>query len=148
MDLNKLSLGDKIVAGAGILLLLFMLLFDWHSVGSFGIGPLEGDGDAVAWPAFLALLLTIALVAAVLVRKLTTTDLPELPVPWNQAIFFGSIGVPVLLLLKLLLKFDYIAGTAYLMIIAAGAMAYGGFLISQDKDGGGGGGSSAPPTPF
>ena len=101
MDFSKLTLGDKILGGCGVLLVLFMLFLDWHSAFGFGIGPLSGDGEAVAWPAFLALLLTIALVAVVAIRRFTTTKLPDLPVPWNQAIFYASIAVPVLLLLKL-----------------------------------------------
>jgi hypothetical protein len=156
VDLNKLSLGDKIVAGAGIVLFLFLLILPWHSItidfGEFGgehtetVGALSGDGDAVAWPAFLVILLLIAVVAVVLLRKLTTTDLPELPIPWRQAIFYASIAIPVLLLLKLILKNDYIAFWAYLDILIGIGIAYGGFLISQEADEPAAG--SAPPTPF
>ena len=146
MDFSKLTLGEKIVAGAGLLLLIFMLVLDWHSVRGFGVKAMEGEGEAVAWPAFLAFLLTIAVVAAVLIRKLTTTKLPDLPIAWKQAIFYASIAVPVLLILKLLLKNEIIAGTAYLMILTGAAMAYGGFLISRDPETASPG--SGPATPF
>ena len=57
MDLNNRSLGAKLVAGLGILEVLLLLIVPWHSVDVFGetftIKPLEGDGDAVAWPAVL-----------------------------------------------------------------------------------------------
>ena len=156
MDLNKLSLGDKIVAGGGILLFLLLLIVPWHSVtidlGEFGgehtetIGALSGDGEAVAWPAFLVFLLLIALVAVVLIRKLTTTALPDLPIPWRQAIFYAAIAVPVLLILKLILKNDYIAFWAYVDILVGIAIAYGGFLISQEADEPAAG--TVPPQPF
>jgi hypothetical protein len=156
VDLNKLSLGDKIVAGGGTLLFLLLLIFPWHSVtidfGEFGgehtetIKATSGDGDAVAWPAFLAILLLIAVVAVVLIRKLTTTDLPELPIAWKQAIFYATIAIPVLLLLKLILKNDYISFWAYIDILVGIGIAYGGFLIFQEADETAAG--SAPPTPF
>jgi hypothetical protein len=157
VDLNKLSLGDKIVAGAGIVLFLFLLILPWHSVtvdfGEFGgehtetVGALSSQGGfGVPWPAFLVILLLIALVAVVLIRKLTTTDLPELPIPWRQAIFYASIAVPVLLLLKLILETDYLAFWAYLDILIGIGIAYGGFLISQEADEPAAG--TAPPTPF
>ena len=152
MDLNKLSLGDKIVAGGGILLFLLLLIVPWHSIDGgeffddFTVKATSGDGEAVAWPAFLVILLLIALVAVVLIRKLTTTDLPELPIPWRQAIFYASIAVPVLLLLKLLLKNEYIAFWAYLDILIGIGIAYGGFLISQESDETAAG--TVPPQPF
>ena len=138
MDLNKLSLGDKIVAGGGILLFLLLLIVPWHEIDQFGFSATakatEGEGDAVAWPAFLVILLLIALVAVVLIRKLTTTELPALPIPWNQAIFYATIAVPVLLILKLLLWNEFIAFWAYLDILIGIGLAYGGFLISQESD--------------
>lgn len=153
MDINKLSLGDRIVAGGGILLFLLMIIFPWHSIdlgefgGTFEIGTFEGDGDAVAWPAWIAVLLLIAVVAIVLVRKLTdNVALPELPIPWNQAIFYATIAIPVLLLLKLLLKNDAIAFWAYLDILVGIGIAYGGFLISKEADAHAPG--TQPPTPF
>ena len=152
MDLNKLSLGDRIVAGGGILLFLLLLIVPWHSIdlgefgGTFDIKATEGDGEAVAWPAFLAILLIIAVVAVVLLRKLTDTDLPELPVPWKQAIFYATIAIPVLLLLKLMLKNEQIAFWAYVDILIGIGMAYGGFLIFQEADETAAG--TAPPTPF
>jgi len=154
VDLNKLSLGDKIVAGAGILLALLLLIFPWHSAtfgeGDFKVtfeaGAFEGEGDAVAWPAVLAILLLIAVVAVVLIRKLTTTELPELPIAWKQAIFYATIAIPVLLLLKLLMFNESLAFWAYLDILVGIGIAYGGFLIFQEADETAAG--SAPPTPF
>lgn len=153
MDINKLSLGDRIVAASGILLFLLILFAPWHSIdlGEFG-GTIRknafyGEGDAVGWPAFLAFIILIAVVAVVLIRKLAdNVTLPELPIPWNQAIFYATIAVPVLLLLKLLLFNDFISFWAYIDILLGIGMAYGGFLIFKEADAPATG--SAPPTPF
>jgi hypothetical protein len=153
VDINKLSLGDRIVAASGILLFLLILFAPWHSIdlGEFG-GTIRknafyGEGDAVGWPAFLAFIILIAVVAVVLIRKLAdNVSLPELPIPWNQAIFYATIAVPVLLLLKLLLFNDFISFFAYVDILLGIGMAYGGFLIYKEADAPATG--SAPPTPF
>lgn len=160
MDLSKLSLGTKLVGGLGILEILLLLIVPWHSVDlgfdTFTIGALEGDGDAVAWPAFLALIVLIAVVAVVLIRAFSPqTKLPDLPIGWNQAIFYATIAVPALLLLKLLLQTDYLSFWAYILILIGGGMAYGGFLISKEPEEATGpypggpyqGGPGAPPPP-
>jgi hypothetical protein len=156
MDLNNMSLGTKLVAGLGILEFLLLLIVPWHSVKIFGqtftANALDGDGNAVAWPAFLALIVLIAVVAVVLIRALSPqTKLPDLPIAWNQAIFYATIAVPVLLLLKLILQTDSLSFWAYILILIGAGMAYGGFLISQEPEdataGNYPGGPGAPPPP-
>ena len=156
MDLNKLPLGAKLVAGLGILEFLLIVIVPWHSVdtgfGTYTATALEGEGDAVAFPAVIALLLLVAIVGVVLVRAFAPqVKLPELPIPWNQAIFFATIAVPALLVLKLLFYFDYISFWAYVMILVGGGIAYGGFLISKEPEveatPGYYGGPGAPPPP-
>jgi hypothetical protein len=148
VDLNKLSLGDRLVAGLGIVEFLLLFIVPWHSVDVFGetftLSPIEGDGTAVAWPAALALIVLAALVVVVLVRKLAPqVNLPELPIAWNQAIFYAAIAVPVLLFLKLILETDSLSFWAYILILIGAGIAYGGFLISKEPET-----STAPPAPF
>ncbi|HEX8804072.1 MAG TPA: hypothetical protein VF743_07755 [Acidimicrobiales bacterium] len=152
MDLNKLSLGDKIVAGLGILEFILLFIVPWHSIDVFGetftLKPLEGDYEAVAWPAALALIVLIVLVAVVLIRKLApTVNLPNLPIGWNQAIFYASIAVPALLLLKLILQTDALSFWAYVLIAIGVGIAYGGYLISREPEPAVGAGTT-PPQPF
>ena len=158
MDLKELSLGTKIVVGLGILEFLLLFIVPWHSVDIFGqtftIKPLEGDGNAVAWPAFFALIILIAVVAVTLIRALSPqTKLPDLPIAWNQAIFFGAVAVPVLLLLKLILQTDALSFWAYILVLIGAGIAYGGFLISKEPEGvatgpySGGPGAPPPPPP-
>jgi hypothetical protein len=157
VDINKLSLGDKIVAGSGILLFFLILFAPWHEIdfgSEFGLSggtvtenAFYGEGDAVGWPALIAFILLLAVIAVVLIRKLVdNVSLPELPIPWNQAIFYATVAIPVLLLLKLLLFNDFIAFWAYIDILLGIGMAYGGFLIWKEADAPSTG--SAPPTPF
>jgi hypothetical protein len=151
MDLNKLSLGDKIAAACGIVLFIDLVAFPWHNI-DFIIGSVKRT--AIQSPnsfwGFLALLLTIAVVAAIIVRKLTTAKLPDLPIPWSQAIFFASIATLALLLLKLIIETSALGFGAYLGILLAAGMTYGGYLISQEGDtatGNTGVGGMAPPPP-
>jgi hypothetical protein len=148
VDLTKLTLGERIVAGLGIVEVLLLLFAPWHDVFGVSIRPLEGDGSAVAWPAFLAFLLLVVLVTVVLVRALgTNIRLPDLPVGWPQAIFWASVAVPALLALKFVLEPDYISFWAYVMIAVGIGLAYGGFLISKESDPAYGRGGM-PPRPF
>jgi hypothetical protein len=152
VDLNKLTLGDKILGGAGILLFLDLLLFPWHSVD---LGIVSIDRQATESPngfwGILALLLTIVIVAAIVVRRLTTVKMPDLPIGWNQALFYGAIAVLVVLFIKLIAETSELGFGAWLGLLLAAAMVYGGFVLSKEADGtpghGHGYGGAAPPPP-
>lgn len=136
MDLNKLTLGDKILGGAGILLFLDLLLFPWHSV-DLGIQTinLQATESPNGFWGVLALLLTIVVVAAIILRRLTSVKLPELPISWNQALFYGAIAVLVLLFIKLISETSELGFGAWLGLLLAAAMVYGGFVVSKESDG-------------
>lgn len=134
MDLKKLSLGDQIIAGAGIVLLFDLLFFPWHRV-SVGFGGFRatatrsGIESPNAFWGWLALLVALAVVVTLLVRRLTTAKLPELPLPWNQATFFATLAIEALLVIKLVAETDFLAFGAWLALILGAAMIYGGFLV-------------------
>lgn len=140
MDLDKLSLSDKIIAATGIVLIIDLLFLPWHSIdlGPFG-GSVTRSGveSPNSFWGVLALLLTIAVVAVTLVRVLKPeTKLPDLPVTWDRAIFFGAAATLVLLFLKLVMETDALGFGAWLGILLAGGMTYGGYLKFQaDKAG-------------
>ncbi len=150
MDLNKLTLGDKILGGAGILLFLDLLLFPWHSVdlGIITINRQATESPNGFW-GVLALLLTIAIVAVIVLRRLTTVKLPDLPMDWNQALFYGAIAVLVLLFIKLISETSELGFGAWLGLLLAAAMVYGGFVLSKETEAGGYGdtGFGTPPPP-
>lgn len=146
MDLNKLTMGDKIVAGTGIFLVISLLFLPWHNI-DFGFGASfsrTGVQSPNAFFGWLALLLAIALVGSIVAEKLMGTSLPDLPVPWSDARFFGALAVLGLLVLKLVFEFDWLGFGAWLSLLLAAGMAYGGFLIKQE----GPSTSTAPPSAF
>ena len=139
VDLNKLTLGEKIVAGAGILLVVDLLFLPWHDIDlGFGLGSVSRSATESPngfW-GLLALLLTIAIVVVLALRNFTDTKLPDLPVPWPQAIFYACLAVLGLLVLKLVIEMDFLGFGAWLGLLLAAGMAYGGFLISKDAPAG------------
>jgi hypothetical protein len=143
VDLNKLTQGEKVVGAAGIALLIDLLFFPWHSID---LGILSVTRSAVESPngfwGVLALLVTIAMVAAVVVTRFTTTKLPDLPVPLGQVMCIAGIAVAGLLLLKLVAETDALGFGAWFGILLGGAVAYGGYLMRQEA----GPLSGKPPT--
>jgi hypothetical protein len=133
MDLDKLSLSDKIIAGTGIVLIIDLLFLPWHSV-DLGITTWTRTGieSPNSFWGVLALLLTIAVVAVTLLRVFKPdTKLPDLPVSWDRAIFFGAAATLGLLVLKLILETNELGIGAWLGLLLAAGMTYGGYLKFQ-----------------
>lgn len=148
MDINKLTLGDKIAGICGVLLLIGLLFLPWHRVSLFGFTEtataVQDPNPFWGWLAFLT---TAAVVAIIIVDRLVEADLPELPVGYYQLAFFLAIATGGFLIIKLLVETDFLGWGAWVDLILAGGMIYGGFLIFQ----GGGEPSSngrTPPQPF
>lgn len=130
MDLDKLSLSDKIIAGTGIVLIIDLLFLPWHDI------PVFDDISAIESPnsfwGVLALILTIAVVAITLLRVFKPeTKLPDLPVSWDRATFFGAAATLGVLVLKLILETDFLGFGAWLGLLLAAGMTYGGYLKFQ-----------------
>jgi hypothetical protein len=157
MDLEKLTNGDKVVLGAGLLFLISVFL-PW-----FGEGPYDGNGFDVGflWGT-LPFLLVLVMVGQIAVERFTTTDLPEMPVTWGQ-IHLGIGGLIVFLVgVKFLLGYEVCfldecvsisrKFGLFVAFLAAIGLAAGGFLKMQEDAGTAPGGSpgsgGAPPQPF
>ena len=52
----------------------------------------------------------------------------------GELTFYATIGVLVILLLKLIIETDYLGFGAYLAILLAGGMVYGAFLGKDEAD--------------
>ena len=149
MDISKLTLGDKIAGICGGLLLIGLLFLPWHNYDRFGFGgnitrsAIQSPGAFWGWLAFLC---TAAVIAIIIVDRLTEADLPELPVGYYQLAFFLTLATGALLVLKLILETDFLGWGVWVNLLLTGGMIYGGFLIFQ------GGGEpesgSTPPQPF
>jgi hypothetical protein len=149
MDLTKLTQGDRIVLGAGILLLVSLLFFPWHhidvaSVVLPGIGAVAPGGTSVnitavndphAGYGLLALILTIVMIAQIAASKLFGAQLPDPPVPWPQIHMIAGIAVFVLLLIKLLAETSSLGFGAYVGLLLAAGLAFGGYTMRQEVGG-------------
>jgi hypothetical protein len=149
MDLTKLTQGDRIVLGAGILLIVSLLFFPWHHIdlgGAFkALGALADNVDtsvdrsAVQSPnagyGLLALILTIVMVAQIVASKLFGANLPDPPAPWAQIHMIAGIAVFVLLLVKLLAETTALGFGAYVGLLLAAAVAFGGYTMRQEAGG-------------
>ena len=134
MDLSKLTRGEQIVLGAGLLLSLDLLAFPWHRISVLGIVAVTRTGvqSPNAVYGLLALLLALVMVAQVVVSKLTAAKLPDLPVPWSQVHQIAGVAAFALLLLKLLVETNALGFGAFLGLILAGVLAFGGYTIGQE----------------
>jgi hypothetical protein len=166
MDLNKLSTGEKVIAGAGLLFLISMFLPWWGIDTEFGSGANNGfDYFLTGW---LPLLIIIAMIAQIAIVRFSTTQLPSIPIPWNLAHVIAGAVVAVLLLLRTIIGSSEGSGLfeidldrewgLFVALIAAIGVGVGGFLKSREPEvvqaaapnGFGGpapGGPGAPPPP-
>ena len=153
MDLNRLSTGDKVIAGAGIFFVLTMFL-PWYGAGG---------GSNSGWDYFftgvIPMLMIIAVTATVLVTKLADgVNVPDLPLPLAQILLIVSGVAAVLVLLRLLIgdsvdipfgdDFDLSRKFGiFFALLAAIGVCVGGFLKMQEGDDAPTHGST-PPQPF
>jgi hypothetical protein len=136
MDLSRLSRGDRIVVIAGALVVIDLLFLPWISISVPVIGTVvsyTGISAPNGFLGFLAALAAAAMVAQILVSKFTTAKLPDLPVPWPRAHMLGGLVVLALLLLKLLLHTTLLGFGAYLGILFAAGLAFGGYTVDQES---------------
>jgi hypothetical protein len=73
------------------------------------------------------------MVAQILVSKFTTAKVPDLPVPWPRAHMLGGLVVMGMLLLKLILQTSFLSFGAYLAIVLAAGLAFGGYSVNQES---------------
>ena len=150
MDLSKMRTPDWILGGCALVLIIDLLFFPWHKV-DLDLGPFGGGSisrSAVESPnafwGWLALLVALAVLVVVIIRRLTTAKLPELPISWTDATFYGAIAALALVLLKLIIETDSLGFGSYFAILLAAGMVYGGFAAKQADSAA----PSGPPTAF
>ncbi|MET0903010.1 MAG: hypothetical protein ABWZ52_07215 [Acidimicrobiales bacterium] len=144
MDLNKLTLADRIILGSGIVLFIAYFL-TWFSVDIEGFGDLGSAGEASGsdvgffWSTF-PMLIGLLLAGLVVASKLFDVKLPELPIPWGQAFLGAGALAAILVVLKLIIgeSDEGIPGVEvnrgiglFLAALAAIGLAVGGYLKMQ-----------------
>jgi len=146
--INELSLGEKLILGAGVLLFIDLFLH-WQS---YDLGPitLGRSGIHGFWGIFL-FLFTIAIVALVGVR-LFGVKLPDNLPEGLIAVVLGGLIVFFAVIKNI--SDDYSAWPSYVGIVLAAVVAYGGWLVFKDSGdslpmstSSGGGSSASPPPP-
>ena len=121
---------------AGGLLLLSLAFFPWHRVAEIrflgGDPTLTALQDPNKWQGTIAFLVTVAMVAQVLLARYSTQKvnpaLVKLQAPAGMAVF-------ALLCWKLASETAFLSVGAYLGLLFAGALAYGGFMLSREPQG-------------
>lgn len=148
MDLNKLTLGDRVVAISGVLLLIFAF-FPWY-----GLGGYDENGFEYFLFGTIPVILGLAMIAQIGLARLTTTKLPDVgSLTWGQIhLILGGIAA-VLVVLKLLIGQEYFGIDldrkigVFLATIAALGLVAGGALKMRDPADAGAGGAPPPPRP-
>ena len=102
MDFSKLSTGDKVIAGSGLLFVISMFL-PWWGLDFGDLGSASNSGFDYFLTGWLPLLIVIAMVAIIYVTRFTTTSLPKAPLPWSQIFLIAGGVVAVLLVLRVII---------------------------------------------
>ncbi len=143
--LNKLSLGEKLVAGGGLLMLFAGLFLDWWHVsfeglGSGGTGGFDDPGGI--WST-LVILISVVLAGIVLAVKFGNVNMPALPANWTWGMVYGA-GAGLVVLFFLLKAWRIMAAPVggfgigfFLALVATGLIGYGGFLLYNSDKGAG-----------
>lgn len=142
MNAQPFNQGEKLVLQGGAALGLTILLAPWHSFASSSlrvgnvridtpstsVNALQGRGSVFA---ALALGLTVAMVAQIILGRYSPERIPQLPIPWSQAQAVAGAGVAGLLVMKLLASTTDLAPGCPLALALALAVAFGGLLLHR-----------------
>jgi hypothetical protein len=177
MDFTRLSQGEKIAGVSGILLILFMFIFDWFGLkfsagaGAFAVSA-EGAKNAWGSYGFTDIVLFITALSAIGLALLAASE-GEVGLPVAASAIVTALGVlsVVLIVISIISPPDLGANLSgagidhtrkigvFLGLISAAAVAVGGYMAMQEEGtsfsdeagrfGGGGGdaGAGAPPPP-
>ena len=137
MYLGRLSDGEKIVVWAGAALLVDLFFFPWHKYPSTllllggGAGPTR---TAIQTPNSLqgtiAFLVAVAMVAQVVMSRASASQRPNPTLVKLQPV--AGMAVLALLAWKLAIDTAYLSVGAYLGLLLAAGVAYGGLVMAKE----------------
>jgi hypothetical protein len=133
---NALSVGEKIILAAGVVLFIVGFL-PWYSVDLGVLGSYSHNGwqSPDSFWSVLAILIGLAMAGVVGLKAFGTATIPDNVggFTWPK-IHLGAGAVALLfLLIKWVGNHDYTAVGLYLGILAAAALAAGGFLMFREE---------------
>jgi hypothetical protein len=111
VDTSKITNGDYLVGGGGIVFLIAMVL-PW-----FGVAGYSENGLDFFITGIVPLLLVVVVVSLILLQEQTEVDLPEIPVPW-PLVELVTAGLALLLVLA-----RFVLGSSFKAIDARGQTA-------------------------
>lgn len=139
---QQITRNEKIAAAAGLVLFIGMIAFPWYSVSvagysiaghtfggaTYSTNVLKGPGSFFSIVAFIVL---IALLLLIAVRRLTTLELPALPVSWNAIEMYSAVAVLALLVIKILFHIGNFGWGFYLDMLLAVVFAGAMVMVSR-----------------
>jgi hypothetical protein len=136
---KAMSVGEKTIIIAGALLFIFGF-FPWYSVSFEFLGE-SASVSANGWQApgaiwsILAIFIGLAMAGVVALKSLAEVVIPENVggFSWPKIFFGGGVAVLAFVLIKLLSESSFMGFGFYLGIIAAAALAVGGFLMFREE---------------
>jgi hypothetical protein len=137
MDLNRLTRGERFVMLAGGFLLLDLVFFPWHKLPAGFFVFTGGDPTRTALQApnslqgTLAFLVAVGMVTQVIMNRYTSQRVNPSLIRLQPPAGMAVLG---LLAWKLALETAYLSVGAYLGMVTALLVAYGGLLMSKDPD--------------
>jgi hypothetical protein len=133
---NALSLGEKIILPAGVVLFIVGFL-PWYSVdlGAFGTYSHNGWQSPGGFWSILAILVGLAMAGVVGLKAFGTATIPDNVggVTWPKIHLGAGVVALLFLVIKYISNHDYTGFGFYVGIIAAAALAAGGFLMFRDE---------------
>jgi hypothetical protein len=136
--LNTLSTGEKLIAAAGVLLLLDSFIFAWYSVdigfGHYTRSAWQSPGQL--W-SVLAVLIGLAMAAAVVGPKFGNMQMPAMPanLTMGQVYLGGGVLAFAFLVLKFINESSYMGIGFWLGFILTAALALGGYMMYTEEKG-------------
>lgn len=138
MRLDALSRNDWIVGGLALLLAIDLLFLPWFSFSFLTVSvTTTATGSFDGWTAVIAVLASIALLADLLIERLSPqTTLPNLGGSRTITRFRLAIIAAAFVALKFLLHihFSYFSFGFYAAVIISAALVFSALRLSQDRE--------------
>ena len=141
--INALSMGEKLVVAGGVVMLIASFLpwykydFGLDGIADISISRNGWQSPGALW-SLIATIIGAAMAGSILAAKFGNMRLPALSnnLTWGTLYLAGGGIVAVCVVLKLINESSYLSFGFYLGILAAIALAAGGYLLySEEKKG-------------